>query len=97
MFTNRRHPYIGIMSAILGVISLVSLIYGIAGSYLLGGEVPMKFGVACALATLYSLVGWFLGVMAVRIPASFRLTGIIGIILNSASLLIAAFLLWIPA
>ena len=41
MFTNRRHPYIGIMSAILGVISLVSLFYGIGSSYLLGGDVPM--------------------------------------------------------
>ncbi len=57
MFTNRRHPYIGIMSAILGAIALGSLIYGIGSSYLLGGDVPMGFGAACLLATLYSLVG----------------------------------------
>ena len=97
MFTNRRHPYIGIMSAILGAIALGSLIYGIVSSYLLGGDVPMGFGVGCALATLYSLVGWFMGIMAVRIPDSYHITGIIGIVLNSISLLIEAFILWIPA
>ncbi len=96
MFTSRRHSYIGIMSAILGLVSLASLIYGIAGSYMLGGEVPMSFGAGCALATLYALAGWLMGVMAVRTPDSFKATGTIGIILNSISLLIAAFLLWIP-
>ena len=96
MFTNRRHPYIGIMSAILGVIALISLIYGICSSYLLGGDVPMGFGAACLLATLYSLVGWFMGVMAVRLPDCFRITGVTGIILNSAALIISGFLLWIP-
>ena len=96
MFTNRRHPYIGIMSAILGVIALVSLLYGIGSSYLLGGEVSMGFGAAALLATLYSLVGWFLGVMAVRLPDCFRITGVTGIILNTLTLVISGFLLWIP-
>lgn len=96
MFTNRRHPYIGIMSAILGVIALLSLLYGIGSSYLLGGEVSMGFGAAALLATLYSLVGWFLGVMAVRLPDCFRITGVTGIILNTITLVISGFLLWIP-
>ncbi len=96
MFTNRRHPYIGIMSAILGVISLVSLFYGIGSSYLLGGDVPMGFGAAVLLATLYSMAGWFMGVMAVRLPDCFRISGILGIIFNSAALIISGFLLWIP-
>ena len=96
MFTNRRHPYVGIMSAILGMIALVSLGYGIVSSYLLSGDVPMGFGAGCALATLYALVGWFMGVMAVRLPDSFHISGIIGIVLNSVSLIISAFLLWIP-
>ena len=97
MFTNKRHPYVGIMSAILGVIALASLFYGIVSSYLLSGDVPMSFGAGCALATFYALVGWFMGVMAVRIPDSFHISGVIGILLNSVSLLIAGFLLWIPA
>ncbi len=96
MFTNRRHPYMGIMSAILGIIALVSLIYGIGSSCLLGGDVPMGFGAAALLATLYSLVGWFMGVMAVRLPDSFRISGIMGIIFNTAALIISGFLLWIP-
>ncbi len=96
MFTNRRHPYIGIMSAILGVISLASLFYGIGSSYLLGGDVPMGFGAAVLLATLYSMAGWFMGVMAVRLPDCFRISGILGIIFNSAALIISGFLLWIP-
>lgn len=96
MFTNRRHPYIGIMSAILGIISLISLIYGIGSSYLLSGDVPMGFGAAVFLATLYSLVGWFMGVMAVRLPDCFRISGILGIVFNSAALIISGFLLWIP-
>ncbi len=32
-----------------------------------------------------------------RIPDSYHITGIIGIILNSIALLIEAFILWIPA
>ena len=96
MFTNRRHPYIGIRSALLGVIALLSLLYGIGSSYLLGGEVSMGFGAAALLATLYSLVGWFLGVMAVRLPDCFRITGVTGIILNTITLVISGFLLWIP-
>ena len=96
MFTNRRHPYIGIMSAILGFIALISLLYGIGSSYLLGGEVTMGFGAAALLATLYSLAGWFMGVMAVRLPDCFKVTGITGIILNSAALILSGFLLWIP-
>ena len=96
MFTNRRHPYIGIRSALLGVIGLVSILYGIGSSYLLGGEVPMGFGAAALLATLYSLAGWFMGVMAVRLPDCFRITGITGIILNTITLVISGFLLWIP-
>jgi hypothetical protein len=84
------------MSAILGIIALVSLLYGIVSSYLLGGEVSMGFGAAALLATLYSLVGWFMGVMAVRLPDCFRITGITGIILNTITLIISGFLLWIP-
>ncbi len=96
-FTNRRHPYLGIMSMILGLIALFSLIYGIYCSYLVSGDVPASFGVGCALATLYALVGWFMGVYAVRIPDSFHITGVIGIIVNSVSLFISAFLLWMPS
>ena len=96
MFTNRRHPYMGIMSAILGLIALISLLYGIGSSYLLGGDVPMGFGAAALLATLYSLTGWFMGVMAVRLPDCFKVTSITGIILNSVALILSGFLLWIP-
>ncbi|MBO4910790.1 MAG: hypothetical protein J5476_16090 [Lachnospiraceae bacterium] len=96
MFTNRRHPYMGIMSAILGLIALISLLYGIGSSYLLGGDVPMGFGAAALLATLYSLTGWFMGVIAVRLPDCFKVTSITGIILNSAALILSGFLLWIP-
>ncbi len=96
-FTNRRHPYLGIMSMMLGLIALISLIYGIYCSYLLSGNVSAGFGVGCALATLYALVGWFMGVYAVRLPDSFHITGIIGIVFNSVSLLVSAFLLWMPA
>lgn len=97
MFTNRRHPLLGIMSLVLGLISLISLIYGIYCSYLVSGDVPAGFGAGCALATLYSLVGWFMGVYAVKMPDTFHITGTLGIIINSLSLLISAFLLWMPA
>ena len=86
----------GIMSAILGLIALISLLYGIGSSYLLGGDVPMGFGAAALLATLYSLTGWFMGVIAVRLPDCFKVTSITGIILNSAALILSGFLLWIP-
>lgn len=96
IFTKKKHPLIGIMSTILGVISVGSLTYAIIYSFVMNGTIPHRFGVASALALFYSLVGMVLGLYCFKLKDVFHLFAVIGIIFNGVALLVDAFLLWLP-
>lgn len=49
MFTNKEHTQKGIMSTILGVISLATLAYAVFRSYQNVGDVPRQYGAAAML------------------------------------------------
>ncbi len=96
IFTNKKHPYIAIMSSILGTISVLSFAFGIIRSFALQGAVTGRFGFAGALAVLYALAGLILSLYSFKIKEAFRLFAVIGLVLNTISLLVAGFLLWLP-
>ena len=97
IFTNKKHPLISIMSAILGAISLIAFAYGIIYSFVKAGEVPTRFGFAGLLGIIYSLVGIVLALYALKLKDVFHLFTVIGIILNVIALFLAGFLLWLPS
>lgn len=95
IFTNKKHSDKAIMSAILGMISNISLEIVIYKSYLSGGEAPGGYGVTGLLATIFSLIGLILGIMTVRDNQNYRLFPWLGTILNLVALGSIAFILYL--
>lgn len=86
MFTNRRHSEKAIMSTVFGVLCTVSLVVVVVLSYSRSGDVPAGYGFTGLFATILSIVGITLGVLALRETDRFKLFGWLGILLNGASL-----------
>lgn len=86
IFTNKKHSPKAIMSAILGIISTVSLGVAVYLTYLRGGEAAVSYGMTGALATVFSLIGLVLGIITLREKENYRLFPWLGVILNLAAL-----------
>lgn len=74
------------MATILGIISLAALVVVVFRSYLCAGDVAVNYGVTGFLATLFSMVGFSLGMATVRDKSYYRLFPVLGILLNLAAL-----------
>lgn len=74
------------MSAILGTISLAALGTVVFLSYRSGGAEMVKYGFTGALATVFSLVGIVLGVLAACDKGYYKIFPVLGILLNLAAL-----------
>lgn len=98
-FTNKSHPLKGVMSAILGMIALVSLFLAIYLSYLdgmdsvNGGMARMQYGLAAVLAFLMALVGEIIGLLANKEQDRYRFFPVLGLLLNSAALFMGVYIL----
>jgi len=66
-FTNKKHPEKGIMSAILGIISLVSVWAAVYQTFLARGEASTNMGVVGLMITIFSATGLVLGYMAKKV------------------------------
>lgn len=97
IFTSKRHSEKAIMSTILGIISTASLSIVIYLTYSKGGEATVGYGVTGLLATIYSLVGFILGVITVQDKDYYRLFPCLGIVLNMAALGIIGLILYMGA
>lgn len=82
IFTNKEHSRKGIMSTILGVISLASLAYAIVMSYRRAGEIPTQYGAAAMLVMFFAFAGILLGVFAKAERDKYYLFAYLGIALN---------------
>lgn len=82
MFTNKEHTLKGIMATILGVISLVSLVYIIVESYARAGDVPLQYGAVAFLTMLFAFAGIVLGIMSKSERDKFYFFSYLGIVLN---------------
>lgn len=97
MFTSKQHTQKGIMSTILGVISLVTLAYTVVMSYLKAGDVPIQYGAAVMLVMIFAFVGIILGVVSKTERDKFYLFTYIGIVLNVLALLVISMILYAGA
>lgn len=93
MFTDNRHPEKGIMSAILGVISVTALACAVVFSYKNGGQALVQYAAATLLAAIFSVVGLVIGIMSKFEKDVFKLFPNIGIVLNSGAVLFVIFIL----
>ena len=97
MFTNKQHSQKGIMSTILGVISLVTLAYAIITSYLRAGDIPRQYGAAAMLVMIFAFVGIILGVISKTERDKFYLFTYLGILLNVLTLAVISVILYAGA
>ena len=81
IFTNKSHTQKGIMATILGVISLVTLVYTVAMSYWSAGDVPEQYG-----AAVFLVVGTVLGAISRTERDKYYFFSYLGILLNVLAL-----------
>lgn len=87
MFTDNRHPEKGIMSSILGCISVGALFTAVFLTYKNGGQAQTRYAAAALVAAVFSVVGIILGIMSRFERDIFKLFPNLGIILNSLSII----------
>lgn len=97
MFTNKEHTQKGIMSTILGVISLVTLAYAVIMSYLRAGDIPRQYGAAAMLVMIFAFAGIVLGVVSKTERDKFYLFTYLGIVLNVLALAVISVILYAGA
>ncbi|MBE5829056.1 MAG: hypothetical protein J6I68_17190 [Butyrivibrio sp.] len=93
MFTDNRHPEKGVMSAILGCISVTALIAAVVFTYNDGGQAQLRYAAAAMVAAIFSVAGLVLGIMSRMEKDIFKLFPNLGIVLNSLSIAFIIFIL----
>ncbi len=94
MFTSRRHPKKAIVSTIIGGMCLFLLILVTALSYRAGGDVPTGYAFTGIFATVFAIIGEYLGVVSVKEIDRFNLFAWIGIVLNGLTLGLISLILY---
>ena len=94
IFTNKEHPQKGIMSSILGVISVVSVVLVLYFAYKNDGVAEMRYGVALLLAALFSVAGFVLGILSKLESDKYYFFPYMGMILNAIVLIGIGFILF---
>lgn len=97
MFTSKEHSRKGIMATILGVISLVSLVYITLDSYWNAGKVPLQYGAVALLTMIFAFVGIVLGVLSKSDRDKFYFFSYLGIVLNVLVLAVLSVILYAGA
>ena len=85
-FTNKKHPEKGIMSAILGIISLISVGVAVYQTFLSRGEASTNMGVVGLMITVFSATGLVLGYLAKKEHDKFMFFPYLGMVLNVMAL-----------
>lgn len=93
-FTNKNHPWKGIMSSVLGGIAVVSMVIALYLSYRDGGTTKMQYAAATALAFVMAMVGEILGLISNAEKDRYRFFPILGLVLNSLSLFGGVYILY---
>ncbi len=87
MFTDNKHPDKGIMSFILGVISVASFAAAAYFTFKNGGQAQANYAFAVILAGIYSIAGLVLGIISRFEKDIYKLFPNLGIALNIIGLL----------
>lgn len=97
MFTNKKHPKRGIMSAVLGIISIISILLAVWLTFRKDGVAAFNYGLAILLATLFSLAGLWLGAASRTEKDCYYLFPCLGIGFNLLALAGISFILYAGA
>ncbi len=93
MFTDNRHPEKGVMSTILGCLSVGTLLAAVFFTYRDGGQAQPRYAAAALLAAIFSVAGFILGIMSRLERDIFKLFPNLGIILNLIAIVFVVFVL----
>ena len=94
-FTNKKNPQQGIMASILGAIAMSSVGLAIYLTYLNKGVAAMQYGTVILLSLIFSIIGLVLGIRSCMEKDIYRLFPVLGIILNSVTVLAGGFILYL--
>lgn len=94
IFTNKKTPKWGIMSTILGIISILSVCVAVYLTYKNKGSALPQYGSVIVLSIIYSIAGLALGIRSCFGKDVFRFFPIMGIIFNAWGLLLEFFILY---
>lgn len=97
IFTNKKQTNIGIMSTIIGAMCILSNLYGYIKSYKYAGAVPQNVGAALFLTAVLSCIGLILGAVSRTEKNKFYLFSYLGIIFNTAALIMTGGILYAGA
>ena len=90
----RKHPEKGIMSTILGTLSILSVGAAVYLAYRNGGDALPQYGAAVFLVTLFSIAGLVLGILSRIEKDNYYLFPHLGIGLNVLCLAMISFILY---
>lgn len=96
-FTNKKHPEKGIMSTILGIISLVSVWVAIYQTFLAKGAAATNMGVVGLMITIFSVTGVILGYISKKEHDKFMFFPYLGMVLNVIALACVSVILYAGA
>lgn len=94
MFTNRSNPERGIMSTVLGILSVVAIGLTVFSSYKHGGAPNARLGVTILVSLIFGFTGLVLGILSRLEPDKFYLFPNIGIGLNALAILASGFIIY---
>jgi len=97
IFTNKNYPNKGIMSTILGVISICSIVLAVYLTFRLNGEAVLRYGASLFLTTIFSMIGLGIGVASRMEKDKYYLFSYIGIVTNFLAIVAISFILYAGA
>lgn len=95
IFTDKKNPVRGIMSAILGLISIVSVCLAVYLTYQNKGAAPIQYGSVILLSLVFAVTGMVLGILAMLEKDIFKVFPVAGILLNGLTIVAGIFILYI--
>lgn len=96
-FTNKKHPEKGIMSTILGIISLVSVWRIVYQAFQARGEASTNMGVVGLMITIFSATGLVLAYLSKKENDKFMFFPYLGMVLNIIALACISVILYAGA
>ncbi|HIV92308.1 MAG TPA: hypothetical protein H9744_11620 [Candidatus Eisenbergiella stercoravium] len=94
IFTDKHETKKGIMSSVLGVLSLASIVLAVYGTFQNQGEALVKYGAAVLFALLFSLAGLVLGILSRMVQDRFYFFSYLGMTLNGLALAGIVFIIY---
>ena len=93
VFSDYRHPEKGIMSAILGCLSVGTFTAAVLFTFRDGGQAQVKYAAAAIVAAIFSVAGLVLGIVSSTEKNIFRLFPNLGIVLNAIGVIFTVLIL----